>query len=162
VIGTAAGEGFAKDGGEDECRLRFPAEFLPPQVLMPALLLEGLASDERESQSATASLAFRTTDDGLPIDPLQIFRATMAMNAAQAYHVAELYALPELMLPFDVNEYAVVGTHLAHMVFDGPDQGHRSDMAGTNAWAAEVNLVGWIGWQSPATARCLGVELGTR
>ncbi len=98
----------------------------------------------------------------IALTPPTIFRATMTMNAAQAYHVAELYALPELMLPFDVNEYAVVGTHLAQMVFDAPDEGHRSDMAATSAWAEEVNLVGWIDWQNPSGGRCLGVEVGTR
>jgi hypothetical protein len=35
----------------------------------------------------------------LALTPPTIFRATMAMNAAQAYHVAELYGLPELMEP---------------------------------------------------------------
>ena len=84
------------------------------------------------------------------------------MNAAQAYHVAELYRLPDLMEPFDVNEYAAVGFQHAELVFNNPDQGHRSDMAASGTWAHELNVSGWIDWQAPSAERCLGIELGTR
>jgi hypothetical protein len=96
------------------------------------------------------------------ITPPTIFRATMAMNAAQAYQVAELYASPELLAPFEVHEFAAQGNLLAEMVLRAPDEGHRSDMAATNAWAEWLNLVGWVGWQKPSDGRCLGVEVETR
>lgn len=95
------------------------------------------------------------------LTPPTIYRATMAMNAAQAYHVAELYSLPDLTLPFNVNGLGPIGARLARMVFDAADEGHRSDMAATDAWAQDVNLAGWMQWQSASSERCLGLELET-
>ena len=41
-----------------------------------------------------------------------------------------------------------LGEMLARNVLDGPDQGHRSDMAATNRWAEELGLTGWFKWQT--------------
>jgi hypothetical protein len=96
------------------------------------------------------------------LTPPTIYRATMAMNAAQAHHVAELYSLPELRRPFEVSGYATVGSRLAHLALDPEDHGHRSDMAATNAWADELAIPGWIAWQRPSASGGLGMELGVR
>jgi hypothetical protein len=93
--------------------------------------------------------------------PPTVLEATMAMNAAQAHHVAELYDLPELLGPFDVHHFSAIGAWLAHLALAPEDQGHRSDVATTNAWATQLNLDGWIGWQAPSE-RCLGVEVRTK
>lgn len=82
--------------------------------------------------------------------PATVYRATMAMNAAQAYHVTDLYAMPELMQPFDKHGFGEIGRQLARMILetdgDSVDEGHRSDMAVTNAWAQELGLREWFQW----------------
>jgi hypothetical protein len=94
----------------------------------------------------------------LALTPPTVFKATMAMNAAQAHQVAELYDLPELLGPFDVHHFSAMGAWLAHLALASQDEGHRSDVATTNAWATQLNVAGWVGWQDPFE-RCLGVEL---
>jgi len=59
-------------------------------------------------------------------------------QAAQAYHVARLVNRPELMEPFKRHELADAGEKLARMVFEAPDQGHRSDIPAANRWAEEL------------------------
>lgn len=76
-----------------------------------------------------------------------IYRAQMAMNAAQACHVARLFQRPEVIEPFKTHGLADAGERLVQMVFEAPDEGHRSDMAAANRWAKELNLAGWFEWQ---------------
>jgi hypothetical protein len=92
--------------------------------------------------------------------PPTIYRATMAMNAAQAHHVAELYGLPDLRLPFDIAGYSGAASRLIHLALGSEDQGHRSDMAATNAWADDLHLNGWIGWHAPSADGRLGSAVG--
>lgn len=80
------------------------------------------------------------------LTPAVIYFPTMAMNAAQAYHVAELYRRPELMVPFDQYGFGDKGRYLARLALDAQDLGHRSDMAATNAWAQDLGLTGWYEW----------------
>jgi hypothetical protein len=82
-----------------------------------------------------------------PCIPASIYQPTTVMNAAQAYHVAELFHQPELLEPFAAHGLAGVGEHLAREVLDAPDLGHRSDMQATNRWASEFGLTGWFEWQ---------------
>lgn len=83
------------------------------------------------------------------LTPSRVYWPTMAMNAAQAWHVSTLYRRPGLLTPFaQTNERLVVaGEHLARVVFDAPDRGHRSDMEATERWMGELNLQGWFEWQ---------------
>jgi hypothetical protein len=97
----------------------------------------------------------------IALTPPTIFRATMAMNAAQAYHVAELYTMPELMRPFEVHEFAAMGSLLADLVFKVPDEGHRSDMAATNAWANDLSVAGWLSWATPGSGDVPDEHVGT-
>jgi len=70
----------------------------------------------------------------------------MAMNAAQAWQVANLYKRPELLQPFQEHGFLDAGRSLAHLVFDAPDERHRSDMEAVKGWARELNLEGWFEW----------------
>ncbi|MGI8550047.1 MAG: hypothetical protein ACR2PL_04485 [Dehalococcoidia bacterium] len=76
--------------------------------------------------------------------PPTIYRATMAMNSAQAWHVSELYGPPALMKPFVNHGLVQVGKELSHAVFEASDYGHRSDIAGSNNWASNLALLGWL------------------
>jgi hypothetical protein len=78
--------------------------------------------------------------------PPSIYWPTIAMNAAQAVHVARLYRKPELLEPYADHRLIDVGEQLVRIVFDASDQGHRSDMAATNRWAQELRLTGWFEW----------------
>ncbi|GEM_PF-962366 len=80
------------------------------------------------------------------LTPPTIFRAQMAMNAAQAWQVANLYKRPDFLVPFREHGFLDAGRHLASLVFDAPDQGHRSDMEAVKTWAKELNLEGWFEW----------------
>lgn len=79
--------------------------------------------------------------------PPTIYRAQMAMNAAQATHVAALFSRPDLLVPFINQGFAANGKRLVEMVFAAPDHGHRSDLAATNQWAEELGLTGWFTWE---------------
>jgi len=79
--------------------------------------------------------------------PASIYWPTLAINAAQAWHVAELFGRRDILGPFDIQQLLGIGERLARMVLDAPDQGHRSDMAATNQWAKEMQLTGWFEWQ---------------
>jgi hypothetical protein len=81
------------------------------------------------------------------LTPPTIYRATMAMNAAQAHHVAELYSLPRLTKPFERNGFGSAGRELASVVLDRQDDGHRSDMRAVNQWASRLGLSGWFEWR---------------
>ncbi len=87
------------------------------------------------------------------LTPRVVYQATMAMNAAQAVHVSSLYRHPELLTPFTQHGWHERGQHLARLVFDVPDAGHRSDMTTTNAWARTLTLTGWFDWQTYTSAR---------
>lgn len=78
--------------------------------------------------------------------PARVYWPTMAMNAAQAYQVAQLYHRPELMEPFERSGFADVGGYLANLALEPADEGHRSDMAAVNRWAQELRLTGWFDW----------------
>ena len=80
------------------------------------------------------------------LTPPTIFRAQMAMNAAQAWQVANLYKRPDILLPFREHGFLDAGRHLANLVFNAPDEGHRSDMEAVKIWANELNLEGWFEW----------------
>ncbi|MGI8550044.1 MAG: hypothetical protein ACR2PL_04470 [Dehalococcoidia bacterium] len=82
------------------------------------------------------------------LTPPTIYQATMAMNAAQAWHMSQLYVRPQLMDPFALNRFSDVGKVLAEMVFTASDDGHRSDMVASDIWAAALGLSGWFSWQS--------------
>lgn len=79
--------------------------------------------------------------------PPSVYRPTMAMNAAQAWQVAELYGMPELMGPFDRHGFGEAGRHLARLVLAAEDRGHASDMAAVNRWAELLGLEGWFDWR---------------
>lgn len=83
--------------------------------------------------------------------PPTVYRATMAMNAAQAYFIADLYAAPALMEPFDRHGFGEIGRQLARSVLEtdaeSKDEGHRSDMRVVNEWANELGLAGWFEWR---------------
>ena len=78
--------------------------------------------------------------------PTSIYWPTLAMNAAQAWHVASLFGKPEILGPYNTQQLTGIGEDLARMVLDVPDQGHRSDMAATNKWAKEMKLTEWFEW----------------
>jgi hypothetical protein len=79
--------------------------------------------------------------------PPTVYRATMAMNAAQAIHVAELFATPALTAPFERHGFDSQGRNLLGLVLNADDQGHHSDMQAVDAWAHELRLTGWFDWQ---------------
>jgi hypothetical protein len=79
--------------------------------------------------------------------PPTVYRATMAMNAAQAFHVAELFGAPALMAPFERHQFADQGRRLARAVLDLEDEGHRSDVSAVTAWAHELGLSDWYEWR---------------
>jgi hypothetical protein len=87
------------------------------------------------------------------LTPTTIYRATMAMNAAQACQIAELNCAPALMDPFERHGFASIGNRLAHVALDREDQGHRSDMQVVNEWADELRLAGWFEWQPYTQSR---------
>lgn len=95
------------------------------------------------------------------LTPPTMYRATMAMNAAQALHVAELYRAPDLALPYHNAGFAEVGLRLAEIALQPPDEGHRSDMVAVARWADKLRLEGWISWQPPGE-RCLGIEVSVK
>lgn len=80
------------------------------------------------------------------LTPPSIWRAQMAMNAAQAWQVAILFNQPELLALFQEHGLGIPGRNLARMVLDAPDEGHRSDMEAVNRWAEELGLTGWFEW----------------
>ncbi len=80
------------------------------------------------------------------LTPPKIYRPTLAMNAAQAVQVSRLCRRPELLDPFDRAGLADIGERLSQLALDPADQGHRSDMAATTAWAKELGLAGWYQW----------------
>ncbi len=84
--------------------------------------------------------------------PPTVYRATMAMNAAQAVHFADLYDQPGLLGPFQATGFHLIGSHLARQVFQAEDAGHRSDMEVVNQWAEDLGLNGWFEWR-PYTGR---------
>jgi hypothetical protein len=79
--------------------------------------------------------------------PPTVYRATMAMNAAQAIHVAQLFATPSLIEPFERQGFGTRGRHLLGLVLDAEDDGHHSDRQAIDAWARELRLTGWFDWQ---------------
>jgi len=80
--------------------------------------------------------------------PASIYWPTLAMNAAQAVHVSQLFPQRrDLLGPFNTQKLTQAGEHLMKLVLDIPDEGHRSDMAATNRWAEELGLTGWFAWQ---------------
>ena len=81
------------------------------------------------------------------LTPPIIFRANMSMNAAQAWQVANLYKRPDILLPFREHGFIDAGRHLARLVFDAPDEGHRSDIEAVKRWAKVLNLEGWFEWE---------------
>jgi len=81
------------------------------------------------------------------LTPPTIYQATMAMNAAQAWQIAEFYSIPSLIDPFQRHGFASIGARLAHIVLSRDDEGHRSDMQAVNEWADELRLSGWFEWR---------------
>jgi hypothetical protein len=79
--------------------------------------------------------------------PASIYWPTLAMNAAQAHHVTQLFERPELLTTYNIHRLTRLGEHLTRIVLDASDEGHRSDMAATNRWAGELKLTGWFEWQ---------------
>lgn len=79
--------------------------------------------------------------------PPSIYCPTLAMNAAQAWQVAELYKRPDLLRLYDLHQLTGLGRHLARIVLDAPDEGHKSDMDAINRWASELKLSGWFEWR---------------
>jgi hypothetical protein len=79
--------------------------------------------------------------------PPTIYQATMAMNAAQACHVADLFATPGLAAPFERHGFGRQGRNLLGLVLDAEDKGHDSDRQAVNDWAGELRLTGWFDWR---------------
>lgn len=79
--------------------------------------------------------------------PATIYWPTVAMNAAQAWHVAGLFDREDILGPYNLQQLTGIGEDLAKMVLDRPDEGHKSDMDATNRWAEEMQLTGWFEWE---------------
>jgi hypothetical protein len=78
--------------------------------------------------------------------PPSIYKPTVAMNAAQAWHVAKLFQKPQLVEPFAEEGYAEIAEQLTREVLEAPDLGHRSDLAATDRLAQRLKLTGWYEW----------------
>lgn len=91
--------------------------------------------------------------DVVRFTPPTVHRATMAMNAAQAYQVAELYNRPGLVEPFERHGFSAIGRRLLALALGPEYQGHRSDMHAANVWARELGLSGWFEWLSNVQGR---------
>ncbi len=89
----------------------------------------------------------------MALTPPAVYVPTMAMNAAQACQVAELYHRPQLLEPFQVAGLVEIGQHLLEVVLDASDHGHRSDVAAVNQWARVLGLTGWFEWAPYAESR---------
>jgi hypothetical protein len=85
--------------------------------------------------------------EAVALTPPTIYRTTMAMNAAQAYQIADFYSAPELTERFDRHGSGALGARLARMVLTAPDEGHRSDRQATEQWAEALQLTGWFEWR---------------
>ncbi len=79
--------------------------------------------------------------------PEVVYQPTMAMNAAQAIQVAELYGLPHFLEPFARFGFVEPGQELLQLAMEPQDRGHRSDMEAINRWAEKLGLVGWFEWR---------------
>lgn len=80
------------------------------------------------------------------LTPPTIYRSTMAMNAAQAFHVAELHRKRELAAPYEQHGYDRLGMRLVQFALTPEDHGHQSDMQATQEWAGELGITGWFDW----------------
>lgn len=86
----------------------------------------------------------------------------MVMNAAQAWHVAQLYGDQPVVELFAEHGFLERGRRLAELVFAQADEGHRSDIEMSAEWARLLGLKQWVEWQDISGERCLGIELGIR
>ena len=76
-----------------------------------------------------------------------VYRAKMAMNAAEALHAAESLRRPALFGPYRRHGFEDVAGDLIGLVFQDADEGHRSDMQASAAWAELLGVVGWFRWE---------------
>ena len=123
----------------------------PADLRIEAWIRERFSALRRVQQRSLLEEAGRALPllqpEAAALTPPTIYRANMAMNAAQAWQIAEFYSAPSIMEPFERHGFSSVGKRLAHMVLDRNDEGHRSDMQAVNEWADELRLSGWFEWQ---------------
>jgi hypothetical protein len=103
------------------------------------------------------------TPEVVALTPPTIYEATMAMNATQALHVAQLYDVgQDLLAQFALAGYGAKAKRLMELALDPADEGHRSDIVATNAWAEDVHTSGLIAWETPGGSLHANARVGIK
>jgi hypothetical protein len=68
-------------------------------------------------------------------------------HTIQAVQVADLFHRSDLLNPFRQHGLEEPGRRLVELALSPADEGHRSDMAATDAWARELGVSGWFEWK---------------
>lgn len=80
--------------------------------------------------------------------PEELKAANRAMNCAYALTAAELFAAPDLAVPYQAAGLAGMGKELVALAVAAEESGQR-DWQLIDAWAEKIGLQGWYGWLEP-------------
>ncbi|MCK6465302.1 MAG: hypothetical protein L6Q93_10750 [Phycisphaerae bacterium] len=80
--------------------------------------------------------------------PPLVYRASNAMKAASAYDLAEFLDEPALAEPYERAGFPKLASTLNEL--NATDRGASGDRETADAWARELDLVGWYEWRTVA------------